>query len=176
MGAGECVCVCVREGGSLYYFLCMNLKRMNIIISCNTGNKINSHCDLIGHSEVSTSSQALDSSSTLTMLAHGMLQPRAFGLLKCIETLDSVSNYYLIGWVGDPRPGVVCKPRFEWGSILSGRGPRNLGSLDRGVQSYCDIVTVSLVFVCITRRSGYASDCVLNSTLYCFATSVTLIL
>ena len=31
-------------------------------------------------------------SSTLTAL--GMLQPRAFGLLKCVETLDSVSNYY----------------------------------------------------------------------------------
>ena len=55
------------------------------------------------------------------------------------------------------KPGVVCKLRFEWGSILPGRGPRNLGSLDQGgpiilvlldpgsrsgrgggIQSYCD--------------------------------------
>ena len=52
------------------------------------------------------------------------------------------------------RPGVVCKLRFEAGSILPGRGPWNLrmigprgpiilvlldpGSRSRGVQSYCD--------------------------------------
>ena len=30
------------------------------------------------------------------------------------------------------RPGVVCELRFEQGSILPGRGPRNLGSSDRG--------------------------------------------
>ena len=32
-------------------------------------------------------------SSTLVSL--GMLQPQVFGSLNCIETLDSVSNYYL---------------------------------------------------------------------------------
>ena len=52
------------------------------------------------------------------------------------------------------RPGVVCKLRFEGGSILPGRGPWNLrmigprgpiilvlldpGSRSGGVQSYCD--------------------------------------
>ena len=33
-------------------------------------------------------------SSTLTSL--GMLQPQAFRSLKSVETLDSVSNYYLL--------------------------------------------------------------------------------
>ena len=32
-------------------------------------------------------------SSTLASL--GMLQPRAFGSLNCVETLDSTSNYYM---------------------------------------------------------------------------------
>ena len=33
-------------------------------------------------------------SSTLALL--GMLQPRAFGSLKCVETLDLVSNYCIV--------------------------------------------------------------------------------
>ena len=40
--------------------------------------------------------QALSSA----LAALGTLQPRAFGSLNCIETLDSASNYYLETGVG----------------------------------------------------------------------------
>ena len=36
-------------------------------------------------------------SSALTTL--GTLQPRAFGSLKCVDPLDSVSNYYIDSFV-----------------------------------------------------------------------------
>ena len=60
-------------------------------------------------------------SSTLASL--GMLQPRVFGSLKCIETLDSVSNYYKTGPSnpkcsrmtdgGTRQPEVTSPPKFS---------------------------------------------------------------
>ena len=35
-----------------------------------------------------------------TLAALGTLQPQAFGSLKSVEPLDSVSNYYLLNQVG----------------------------------------------------------------------------